>query len=520
MKRSIIATITGILFSIIAALVVIIAMMQSPDPVYAVEATSLTVWEESLLDYVNTIRAENDLAELEWSYAHAGVEPVVTTTHSGSVYSSDELFTKYLVSYWFNQDNSIILNKNAKYLYADISLDGDVLTASLYYPTEDEEAADDVVIPEISEGNTGNYNMEEVIAAKRPVVETPDETSANPVFDSTQIVIPSYGLDNIYNYSMYAKASDTGKIILIHTDFCREEGAAENEILVTAVNNTGFATSEKMTVAYEETEYYTASTSDPRPSCLTTNEDGSVMQYGHVILNTDEAEVANAKYVFEIVSPDGTTSKVIRNKNGMIWNPTSHGTYSISIYTIYNSKGIQSISEMQTFTLQVAEYVSGVIEIKPPVLTFAQGTTYIKDDEVFTISGVMPGTTVTQFTQAIIIENGNDNIVLTIPDKTEESNIGTGTIVRIESANGEKIYCTYTILCYGDINGDGLIGIADFSKLRAYLLSKTELEGVFATCADINFDGTIGIADFSKLRAALLGKTVIEQDRKAEISGE
>ena len=175
---------------------------------------------------------------------------------------------------------------------------------------------------------------------------------------------------------------------------------------------------------------------------------------------------------------------------------------------------------MQTFTLQVAEYVSGVIEIKPPVLTFAQGTTYIKDDEGFTISGVMPGTTVTQFTQAIIIENGNDNIVLTIPDKTEESNIGTGTIVRIESANGEKIYCTYTILCYGDINGDGLIGIADFSKLRAYLLSKTELEGVFATCADINFDGTIGIADFSKLRAALLGKTVIEQDRKAEISGE
>lgn len=520
MKRSSIAITTGIFFFIIAAIVVIVVMMQRPAPVYAVETTSLTSWEENLLACVNSIRTENGLSELEWSYAYEGVEPAVTTTHSGSIYSSDELFTKYLASYWFNQDNSIILNKNAEYLYANISLDEDILTASLYYPIQNEEAGEDVIIPEISEGNTGNYNMDEVIRSKRPVVETPNETSANPVFDSTQIALPIYGLDSIYNYSRYVDASDTGRVILIHTDFSREEGASINERIVTAVNNTGFVTSEKMAVTFEEVEYYIAETSDPRPSCLTTNEDGSVMQYGHVILNTDEAEVANAKYVFEIVSPDGTTSKVIRNKNGMIWNPTSHGTYSISIYTIYNSKGIQSISEMQNFTLQVEEYVSGVVEVKAPVLTFEEGTPFIKDDELFTISGVAPGTTVAQFIQAVIIENGNDNIVLTIPDKTDENNIGTGTIVRVESANGEKVYLTYTILCYGDINGDGLIGIADFSKLRAYLLSKTTLEGAFATCADINFDGTIGIADFSKMRAALLGKTVIEQDRKAETSGE
>ena len=159
-------------------------------------------------------------------------------------------------------------------------------------------------------------------------------------------------------------------------------------------------------------------------------------------------------------------------------------------------------------------------EIKLPALRFKEGSLFIKDDELFTISGVTPGTTVNQLTEEIIIENVNDNIVLVIPDKSGENNVGTGTVVRIESANGEKVYCSYTILCYGDINGDGLIGIADFSKMRAYILSKITLEGPFATCADVNFDGKIGIADFSKMRAALLNKTVIEQNRKAELSGE
>lgn len=520
MKCSSIAKIIGILFFILSTLVVVFAVNQKPAPAYATSVNSLTPWEDNLLDSVNEIRARYGLADLEWSYGYEDCDPVITSTHDGSIYSDDELFTGYLINYWFNKDNSVFLQSNTKYLYVSIVFEGDVLTASLYFPVQDEEAPENSQIPYYSEGNSNHYGMKDVIEAKRPSVQPPDETSANPVFDSTAIEVPFYAQDNIYDYSKYVKVSDTGKIILVHTDFYSDETTSEQGRIVTAVNNAGFITSEKMSVSVKEVTYYNANTSDIRPCCLTTNQDGSVMQYGHVILACDQVENGSAKYVFEIVSPDGTTTKVIRNSNGMIWNPTNFGGYTISIYAIVSNNGVKNIGEKQIFTIEVAEYVSGVPEIKLPILTFKEGSGFIKDDDLFTISGIAPGTTVSQLTEDIIIENANDNIVLVIPDKTEENNVGTGTVVRIESANGQKVYCTYTILCFGDINGDGLIGIADFSKLRAYILSKTTLDGPFATCADINFDGTIGIADFSKMRAALLNKTVIEQDRKAESSGE
>lgn len=522
MRRSIIAKIAGILIFILSTLVVFFVVNKTNSQIYATSVNSLTPWEDNLLDSVNEIRSRYGLEALEWSYGFEGMTPAVTSNHDGSIYSDDELFTKYLVTYWFNKDNSIFLQTKTKYLYVSIEFEGegDVLVASLYFPEQNEEAPENAQIPYYSEGNTIHYGMEEVIESKRPTVQAPDETAANPVFDSSTIEVPFYALDNIYDYSKYVKVSDTGKIILVHTDYYSEDTASEPLRYVTAVNNSGFVTSEKMAVSVKEVPYYNANTSDIRPCCMTTNQDGSVMQYGHIILACDEAESGPAKYVFEIISPDGTKTKIIRNSNGMIWNPTNFGIYSVSIYTVIDKNGIKNLSDFQTFTVEVAEYVSGVPEIKLPALRFKEGSLFIKDDELFTISGVTPGTTVNQLTEAIIIENVNDNIVLVIPDKSGENNVGTGTVVRIESANGEKVYCSYTILCYGDINGDGLIGIADFSKMRAYILSKTTLEGPFATCADINFDGKIGIADFSKLRAALLNKTVIEQNRKAELSGE
>ena len=54
----------------------------------------------------------------------------------------------------------------------------------------------------------------------------------------------------------------------------------------------------------------------------------------------------------------------------------------------------------------------------------------------------------------------------------------------------------------GDINHDGLIGIADVTWLVEYLLDI--IPEVCPICSDVNQDGIIGIADISTLTDILL----------------
>lgn len=532
----------------IAAIVVAFVMKSSPEPVQAIESDELMPWQSNLVSEINIIRDKYGLSHLEWSFSCNDSEKILSTIHNGSIYSDDELFTGYLVSYWFNSDNSIFLNENTKYVYVNIELQDEVLTASLYFPSENKALEDNAQVSYYSKGNTEHYDMEAVIASKRPTVQAPEGTVSSPVFLNTNIQIPIYQLDNIYDFSKYIQASDVGKIILIQTDFYRvqeivspeteapmeTEVPAETEaptetelpdeteaptetnnyIYAVAVNNYGVASTEKITVSYEELQYYNANTSTPGDYCMTINPSGEVEQYGHVILQCRPIE-KTAKYVFEIISPNGTEKKIIRHSNGMIWNPNECGTYSVCMYSIINNNGVETRSESIEFTLEVNEFIN--VEIKIPSLTFTEGTGFIKNDELGTIYGVEPGTTVGTLINAAVLVDADENIILYVENKTETDNLGTGTQITVQSSDGKNIYHTYTILCYGDINGDGLVGIADFAKLRAYILGKIELEGALRTCADVNFDGTIGIADFAKLRAALLNKIIIEQTKQASI---
>ena len=87
--------------------------------------------------------------------------------------------------------------------------------------------------------------------------------------------------------------------------------------------------------------------------------------------------------------------------------------------------------------------------------------------------------------------------------------VASGTVVSILDSGVEQI--SYTVLIYGDINGDGQVGIADFAKLRQEMLRGDLVTGIYQNAADVNYDGQVGIADFAKLRQYLLGKIKIEQ---------
>ncbi len=82
--------------------------------------------------------------------------------------------------------------------------------------------------------------------------------------------------------------------------------------------------------------------------------------------------------------------------------------------------------------------------------------------------------------------------------------VGTGMTVKLIVDNTEK--ASYDIIVTGDINGDGNITVTDMISVKAHLLKKSTLSGVYATAADTNGDSTISITDFIQTKAQILGK--------------
>ena len=72
---------------------------------------------------------------------------------------------------------------------------------------------------------------------------------------------------------------------------------------------------------------------------------------------------------------------------------------------------------------------------------------------------------------------------------------GTGAKVQLLKSNGE-LYKEYTLIIFGDVNGDGMVDSADaVSVKRASVLLTTFSDPVEAFAADYNGDGLVDSAD-------------------------
>ena len=90
---------------------------------------------------------------------------------------------------------------------------------------------------------------------------------------------------------------------------------------------------------------------------------------------------------------------------------------------------------------------------------------------------------------------------------------GIGTGATLTTFRGGEEWETYTIVIFGDLNGDGVIDIYDASILAAMVNGDMELEegDVLLFAADLNGDTAVDIYDLAILNAVVNGETEIGQ---------
>ncbi len=132
------------------------------------------------------------------------------------------------------------------------------------------------------------------------------------------------------------------------------------------------------------------------------------------------------------------------------------------------------------------------------------------DEQGKLITGISEATSPDKIKGAFSIKNGT--IKVTDKNGTEKSGtVGTGDKVRIYTNNG-SLFAEYSIMIYGDINGDGAITVKDALMVRKHILGMEGLGGVNAIAANVNRqnDG-ITVKDALMIRKHVLGMDKIIQ---------
>ncbi len=190
--------------------------------------------------------------------------------------------------------------------------------------------------------------------------------------------------------------------------------------------------------------------------------------------------VAPSTAVNRAVSWASDNTAVATVNNGVVTGQ-AEGTANITVTTAEGG---------YTATCAVTVKSNGITSTKYTITT-----TYIK--------GVSENTTVAQLLANLSNDAANLRVYKADGTPVTEGIVATGMYVVLltDSVETDRL----TLVVKGDVNGDGVIAITDYTRLRYGLLNLQPLEGAYLLAGDVNGDGSTAITDYTQMRYHILG---------------
>ena len=165
--------------------------------------------------------------------------------------------------------------------------------------------------------------------------------------------------------------------------------------------------------------------------------------------------------------------------------------------------------DQQATVDEMAETLQGYIDsLEELVALLARdGSTTVIDGEY--IYGLKPKMTKSAFESSYV---DLVNVTVSYSGSNSSRYLGTGTVVTVTSNITGEVIDTYTIVIFGDINGDGVVNAADSITLTNCISGAQDpLEGAFKKAANLNGDRRINSQDQIKFGNVLSGASEIDQ---------
>lgn len=241
----------------------------------------------------------------------------------------------------------------------------------------------------------------------------------------------------------------------------------------------------------------------------------------YVSITAEQAKLTNGDGSFtstSTINDTGVDCKLFVYENG-VWvhheyKKTSEtaptcGTAGVITYTCTNCSSTKTEETAKTDVHSYDELgVCTVCGATLPVLIKKDDTSdAVIDHETLYVFGLEPGKTIES-----VFEVNNGGTMEVVP--VNEYANSTGCLIDVKAADGTVVK-TYTVVVFGDVNGDGAVDGFDALEIDLEANKLISLEGAYALAADVNADGVIDKTDYDIVCSASALQTVIENPMTA-----
>lgn len=211
-------------------------------------------------------------------------------------------------------------------------------------------------------------------------------------------------------------------------------------------------------------------------------------------------------YNYNVYLPSSTTSVNI-GATPINVNAHTKGLGNIPITATNQTNQIQVTAQngkTRTYTINFIKE-----EGEPTTVADAMNHSGFKYNNEY-LFGIAVGTNVSSIIGNITSYNHSMEITIKASDGSIKTNdiFKTGDKVTVTGKDGS---ITYTVIIYGDVNGDGKITAVDYVNTKNYIIQGSNLTGSYLKAADVNRDGKITAVDYVQIKNSIIGKGTIAQ---------